>query len=215
MRRVIAVVKWPRRIGSMLTLARYILSCLRDNPYFPNPRVALDTFEAHIAAAEAAQVTVLSGLHGSGSAGAAALQVVKNDVEALRVYVESVAQLDGTNGAAIVTSAGMLVKNARGPSRPDFAVKPGRVSGSVNLFARAAGRRASYEWQYASGGGPRPGEAGDAPSDEVVWTDVESTLVAQTTVSGLTPGIRYSFRCRTKTPKGVGDWSAVISLMVT
>jgi hypothetical protein len=214
MRQVIAVVKWPRRIGSILTLARYILSCVRDNPYFPSPLVALDTVAAHIAAAEAAQVTVLSGLHGSGSAGASALQVVKSDIESLRVYVGSVAQRGGMNGAAIITSAGMLVKNARGPSRPDFAVKQGRVSGSVDLSARAAGRRASYDWQYALVSGPPAGEAGDAPSDEVVWTSAEQTLVARTTVSGLTPGARYFFRCRTGTPKAVGNWSDAISFIV-
>jgi hypothetical protein len=200
MRRVLAVVKWPRRVGPTLTLTRHILTSMRGNSYFPSPPVALDLFEAHIDAADAAEVTRLSGIHGSRAARDAALQAVKGDVETLRIYVESVAQQDGTNGAAIITSAGMLVKNARGPSRPDFAVKQGRVSGSVDLFARAAGRRASYEWQYAT--------------KEAAWTSAETTLLAETTLSGLKRGTLYYFRCRTKTPKGVGDWSAVISLIV-
>jgi hypothetical protein len=114
--------------------------------------------------------------------------------------VQSIASLDPTNGPAIVASAGMSLKDARGPSKADFAVKQGRTSGSVVLFAGAVARKASYDWQYST--------------DEETWTSAETTFRAKTMLVGLAAGTRYFFRFRARTLEGLGDWSRVIAVIV-
>jgi hypothetical protein len=48
------------------------------------------------------------------------------------------------------TSPGMSVRTAPVRTKSDLEAKPGSVSGSAKLVAKAAGHRASYEWQYST-----------------------------------------------------------------
>jgi hypothetical protein len=196
------IVRRPRsrRIADRMAYAKLVAESLKDNPYFPDPIPALGRLVTHIAAADAAQVAALTREAGTAATLAAAVRAVEGDLESLHVHVQNVARLDATNGPAIVASAGMSLKDARGPSRADFAVKQRRISGSVLLVARAIARKASYEWQYST--------------DEETWTSAETTFRAKTTLVGLAAGVRYFFRFRARTPKGLMDWSRVISLVV-
>ncbi len=199
-RRVIALLKKPARIGPLLTYARFVLVSMRKSPFFAAANPPLDVYEAHLAAAEAAQVQTLTGAWAAFSARNALVDQVKSDMDALRGYVQSVADADLDHAAIIIESAGMHVKHARGPSRYDFDVKNGPTSGVVILLSRSAGRRAVYYWQYST--------------DGENWTSLPETADATTTLSGLTPGVFYSFRCRRMTRKeGLLPWSQVIRLM--
>jgi hypothetical protein len=120
---------------------------------------------------------------------------------ALRTFVQSVADANPPDAAAIIEIAGMNVKRSSGHGKADFEVKRTRVPGTVVLVARAAKGRASYDWQYGR--------------DGVTWLDVEATLRADATLGGLTPGAWYFFRLRVVTPAGKGDWSDALSLLVT
>jgi fibronectin type III domain protein len=173
----------------------------RTNEYFPHPIPALDDLDAHIDAAEAAQVAALTREIGKAAALRAALSALRGDLERLQVIVQGVANLSVTDGKAIVTTSGMSWKESRGPSRADFAVRQGRSAGMVILLARAIARKASYYWQYSL--------------DGKRWRSAEPTLEAKTTLSGLTPATRYYFRFRAKKGKMLGDWSQVISLIVS
>jgi phosphodiesterase/alkaline phosphatase D-like protein len=75
------------------------------------------------------------------------------------------------------------------------------VSGDAKLVAKAVASRASYEWQYST--------------DQKTWTDAPTTLQSKTDVVGLTPGTAYFFRFRGTTKAGVGDWSQVVSMLMT
>jgi hypothetical protein len=79
-------------------------------------------------------------------------------------------------------------------------VEAGAVSGSVELLAKAAAPRASYEWQYST--------------DQKTWTSAPSTLQAKTTISGLTTATAYFFRCRGVTKAGEGNWTQVVTIVV-
>jgi hypothetical protein len=83
----------------------------------------------------------------------------------------------------------------------DFVAKPGAVSGSVRLVAKATGHRASYEWQWSSDGGKTLNQA--PPS-----------LQSKTTILGLPSGTICQFRFRAVTRVGVGDWSQIVTLLV-
>ena len=196
------IVRKPRsrRIADRIAYAKLVAESLKDNPYFPDPIPALARLVVHIAAADVARVAALTREAGTAATLAAAVRAVEGDLESLHVHVQSIARMDATSGPAIVASAGMSLKDARGPSKADFAVKQGRTSGSVVLFASAVARKASYDWQYAT--------------DEETWTSAETTFRAKTTLVGLAAGTRYSFRFRARTPEGLRDWSRVISLIV-
>jgi hypothetical protein len=201
MSRVIVALNPSRRIEDWIVFARFVEGCLGRNPVFVSPVPSLAVFGAHIAELEAAQAATYTGAYGARATRDAKLCVVRQELTSLQTYVQILAnEHPGEVAAAIVQSAGMSRKNAAGPSKPDFEVKPGKVSGTVHLYARAAKTRASYEWQYRTAQTP--------------WTSGEPTVRADATLSGLTPGVSYSFRYRTVTKAGVGDWSQVVTLIV-
>jgi hypothetical protein len=95
----------------------------------------------------------------------------------------------------------MSEKRVGSRTKGELTVRQGAVSGSADLFAKSAGDRASYHWQYGL--------------DGETCTTLPQTTQAETTVSGLTPGTRYLFRVRALSVGGLGDWSDVVSLIVT
>jgi len=130
----------------------------------------------------------------------AALSVLRGDLEWLQVIVQHAANAHPTDGPAVITTSGMSAKDNRGPGRADFAVRLGRVPGTVVLIARSIGRKAPYEWNYSL--------------DGKHWTSVEPTHDAETTLSGLAAPARHSFRFRARSAGGLGAWSRVITVLV-
>ena len=117
-----------------------------------------------------------------------------------RTYVETIANQHAEDAEAVVASSGMSVKQSAGPSKADFAVQQGTVSGSVRLTVRHPGIVTSFDWQTSSDGDH--------------WVDEPSTVRANLDIDGLTPGIRYCFRYRTLTRDGKSDWSDPLTLLV-
>lgn len=106
-----------------------------------------------------------------------------------------------TASQAGVALARVVVRLADVHSKPPFAAKPGAVSGTVLLAARAATVRASYEWEWSGDGGK-------------TWTAVLPKLQAKTEIPGLPAATTVQFRFRAVTKTGAGDWSLPTSLLV-
>jgi hypothetical protein len=68
---------------------------------------------------------------------------VHSALHSLKSYVQTVADANGLDAAAIVERAGMSVKNAKGPPKLPLEVAEGPVSGSLRVRARAANTRVS------------------------------------------------------------------------
>lgn len=85
-------------------------------------------------------------------------------------------------------------------TKAPFEARPGRVSGSVRLVARAVARQASYAWEFSL--------------DGETWNDAQPTLQADTTVYGFARGARVHFRYRPLYRGGPGDLSQVVTLFV-
>jgi hypothetical protein len=200
MRRLIVRGPRSRRTADKIANAKLVAKSMRNNEYFPDPIPALDDLDAHILVADAAHVAAQTREIGKAATLRAALSALRGDFERLRIIVEHAANAHPTDGHAIIEKAGMSEKNNRGPGRDDFAVRPGKTSGTVILLARSVGRKATYEWHYTI--------------DGKHWTSVEPTHDAETTISGLKAGTRYSFRFRARGAGVLGDWSRVISLLV-
>jgi hypothetical protein len=201
MARSVAVLKLSPRVKNVITFAQNITSALTNNTHFPSPNPTLATFQADVAALNTAETAVLSRTKGAVETRNAKLAIVRTDLENLKTYVQSVAALaTPTDADAIIESAGMTIRKVTLHDKPALAAKQGSVTGTVNLAAKAAAKRASYNWQYSV--------------DQKTWITVPETLQAKTGISGMTAGTMYYFRVQPVTSAGVGDWSQLVSLIV-
>jgi hypothetical protein len=198
--KVIVALNLPKRVPDMIAHGKTIVSMMTCNAYFPKPVPSLATVSKRISALEAAHTVALTRVVGAAGAKEARRVDLVQSLEELAAYVQQIANADPANAKTIVTSAGMFVKGVGSRAMLAFWVRMGRVSGMVLLFAKAAAKRASYEWQWSL--------------DQKTWTDLEPTLQANTAVYDLTPGLTYYFRHRARTKSGAGDWSQIVSLIV-
>jgi len=123
-----------------------------------------------------------------------ALDHVRNDIEAIAQ------KLPPDQGKSTIERAGLKAKKVAVRSKPALAATYAGVSGAVLLVALAVSKYAMYFWQVST--------------DQTHWTDCPSSNTkSKTVVVGLTPGTLYYFRFRAQTRKGMGDWSAPVSLI--
>lgn len=137
--------------------------------------------------------------------------VADRDAKALKVYqglhhyrdyVQSLAEAQATPADAVtlILNLGLTVRKSRSYAKPALAAKYGGVSGEVLLAALAVVGAGAYYWEWSI--------------DQKSWSSAPETTTASTSISGLTPGQLYYFRFRALTPKGKGNYSQVVSLMM-
>jgi hypothetical protein len=199
MQRAIVALKIRRRNNDRIHHARSVAAAMTGNPHFPSPTPTIAEFEARIDDADEAQARVLIGPIGSAARRNAKLAAVQSDLERLRTYVQTVAYASSKEARAIIESAGMSVKRPSLHDKQPLSVKRGLVTGSVVVVAKAAGDRATYEWQYSQVGEP--------------WIDLEPTRQAKKIVEGLVAGRTYQFRVRSVTQAGRSDFGQVVTFM--
>jgi hypothetical protein len=195
------VLKLSPRVKNVITFAQNVATAMTNNAHFPTPTVPLATLQADVAALNTAETAVLSRTKGAVEARDAKLAVVKGDLENLKAYVQTVAGVATPSDAdAIIESSGLTIRKVTLHDKAALAAKQGSVTGTVNLAAKAAAKRAAYAWQYST--------------DQKTWTAVPSTIQSKAGVSGLTAGTTYFFRVQSVTKDGLGNWSQTVSLMV-
>ena len=86
--------------------------------------------------------------------------------------------------------------------RSVFSVSAGGIPGSVDLRAESV-VRGSHEWQYSA-------DAANANG----WIEIDPTVQASASISGLGTLKRYFFRHRTVTVEGPTEWDEPISILV-
>ena len=96
----------------------------------------------------------------------------------------------------------MTLRKVTSRNKPDLATKPGAVTGSVNLTAKATARANANEWQYSLDGGKTS-------------MNLPTTTRSTTTVQNLTPGTTVAFRQRALTTLGLADWGQPVTTLVT
>jgi len=199
--RSMVVLKLSPRVKNVIAFAQNVASAISGNPHFPSPTPTLATFQADVAALNMAETAVLSRTKGAVEARNAKLAIVRTDLENLKTYVQSVAAVASPSDAdAMIESAGMTIRKVTLHDKPAVAAKQGSVTGTVNLAAKAAAKKAAYTWQYST--------------DQKTWTTVPQTMQSKTGISGLVGGTTYYFRFQSVTKAGVGDWSQTVALMV-
>jgi hypothetical protein len=199
--RLIAVLGLPKPVPALLVVAQNIQKKMTGNPSFPTPIPTLAEFGTAIGDLQAAETLALGRAKGAVTLRNEKRTVVVGMMQQLRTYVQSVADLDGTNAASIITSAGFAVRKTPTRTARVFHAAPGTVSGTADIVAPSAARRASYEWQYSTDGGK-------------TWLTLPPTLQAKTSIAGLTPGSSAEFKYRAVTKTGADDWSTSVSLTI-
>ena len=191
----------PTAAPSAISYTHALIAALTGNAHVTNPNPPLATLTDLVTKLEAAETATKTRAKGTIEARNAAMSALKSALEAERATIQLVADADPDNAQAIITSTSLSVRKVGARSKAPFAVKQGDVSGSVRIAVKSAGPRASYDWEWSADGGK-------------TWTSAESTTQAKTTLIGLPVGTSVSFRFRALTPKGQGDWSQAIALLV-
>jgi len=198
----VAVLKLPSSNVSLLTFAKSVYDALLGNATFPNPNPTLATFAADITAYEEAETKAASKAKGTAKLRNAKKKKVRDDLNHLRDYVQSIVetQANAATAAAVIENAFMAVKKPAQRNKPELRAKNTGLSGTVVINAKAVALQATYYWEYSL--------------DQKTWTSVPETMKTTTVISGLTPAQTYSFRFRALTRTGPRDYSQTVSLLV-
>ena len=201
--KAIAVLNLSTKVKTVISHAQSVATSIATNTAsFPSPNPTLATFQADIAALVTAETAVLARTKGAVETRNAKLAIVKGDLENLRTYVQSVsAAANPSNAAALIESAGMTTRKVTLHDKPELSIKQGSVSGTVVVTAKAADKRAAYDWQYST--------------DQKTWSNAPGSLQAKTAITGLTSGTTYYFRFRGLTKAGEGAYSQVVQILVS
>jgi len=199
--RSLAVLKLPKIVAAVITYAQSIIAAMTNNTRFPSPSPTLAAVSTVIAALQQAESAALARTKGAVTARNDKRAALVALLQQLRTYVQTIADADAENSAAIIQSAGFSVKKTPVRTPRVFDAVQGAVSGTVKLVTRSAGPRSAYDWQYSTDGGK-------------TWVLLPSTVQAKTAVTGLAAGTTVQFRFRAVTKSGESDWSQPVSLLV-
>jgi hypothetical protein len=195
------VLNTPPSVAALILFCRHVLLAMTNNAWFPNPDPPLATVSADVDALEVAETAARTRAIGTAKARDLKKQVVEDDLTALRLYVHLIALRHPEQAEAIIASSGMAPKQFTRPQKADLAASMGTAAGEVVLRAKAAKRRAAYEWEYSADGGK-------------TYTDAGATTTADTSILGLTVGVTYLFRVRITLGRKTGDWCQPIAFTV-
>jgi len=198
---VFVALKLPLPVPQLIKVAQAIIAALTNNPHIPNPNPPLSALTGALDTLVTTEAATRTRAAGTVAARNVARTNLLSLLHATRANVQQVADADPEQAAAIITSAGMAVRKAAARSKAPFEVKPGAVSGTVHVAAKAVAARASYEWEWSVDGGK-------------TWTPASPTLQSKTGIAGLPVSTLVQFRFRAITKKGAGDWSQPVSLLV-
>lgn len=187
-------------IAKMRTIS---LNMANNVALYPSPTPSLATFDANIDALEVAEAKASTHVTGSAALRDQAYDLVLDNVHGLENYVQDLADnaADVDDAIALILNSGFDLKSQGAFVKPDFEVINTKISGVVELVAKASGPRTANEWRMST--------------DGINWTMLPSSIKAKTTESGLTPGATVYFQHRPVLKDGVGNWSQVVSIVVT
>jgi hypothetical protein len=197
--RVFAAIKPCRNVSQYATQCEAIANRLDGNPYVPNPTPSPSVVRGHVKQLRALETAARGGPVGAAAERDVVLSILRSDMNQLKASVQAAADQNQVESRAVIESAGMYVAKQYTRHTAPIAVRYGKVPGIVFVVAKSAGRRATYHWQMST--------------NQADWIDLPDTVVAKTSVEGLTAATFYYFRVRTLTRAGLSEWSMVASVI--
>jgi len=198
-KRVTVALNFPGKIAEFILFAKAVFKAMTGNAYFTASAGKVTVLNVDITALDAAQTgCITTPPTVSVEARNVALEVVKNDLRALRNDVQTIADANPTKAEAIIISASMATKKAITHNKQKDSVKNSVEEGCVDLIAEGKG---PHEWRMSV--------------DNSTWTPLPSSMISKTTVSDLTPGSVYYFQNRQMLRNDVKtEWSQSIKIRV-
>jgi hypothetical protein len=199
MAKYVTVIQPKLKRKSLLgAYAGVVLTRLTGNTGFPTPNPTLVVFGAHVAALTKCEADVASKVPGAVAACTAAREKVTEDLGHLVDYVEGVAQaqagaMDLTAIAALVESAGFMLKKVTPRPKLVLAVAQGAETGSMICTAPRSKARDTNQWDYST--------------DQKTFVDIGAVRQAKMTATGLPVGVPLYVRHRALTKSGFTAWS--------
>jgi hypothetical protein len=204
-RRPVAVINYRtiRKISEFIVYMRsLVLNIGNASTIFTAPNPALPAVTTNTTDLEDAEATARTRVVGSAAARDVAFEKSNDDLTGLLGYVQRLADLaaDEPTAISIIQAAGFGVRRNGVRVKPLLAVKNTEVEGEIKLTAKAAGKRASYEWQQSPDGS--------------TWTTFDITLQAKTILDGLTSGDKWFFRVRAILITGEQSWTSAVGIVI-
>jgi hypothetical protein len=162
-----------------------LLTSMTNNTHFSSPFPPLSDLQTAIDELNAANAASQSGVSGSGTAVNAAKRKLNRVLKAMAAYVEYVSDDDET----VAVTSGFNFKQPTHSTPNVFMATQGVQSGTVDLSSPGIG--GAYAWEYTLD-----------PIGTSAWLPAATTILANYTVTGLTPGLKYWFRVAAITNEG-------------
>jgi len=195
-----AVVKPPFPNLGLAAFAENVEQKMTNNSNFPNTGTLITELTARRTTL-AGLVQLKTNQKGLADTVSAARRAVIDQLGHVKDFVNVEAEKAPPDQAkAIIESSGLKTKKVSVRVKLPLEIKYGGVSGAVLLVAPAVARSAVYYFEYSS--------------DGKSWIACPNSWRCKTSVTGLTVGTTYSFRVRSETRKGLGDWSQVVTFTV-
>jgi hypothetical protein len=198
----VAILAMPKSDKPLLGYAKGILVALTGNPAFADLSPMLVGYAKDVNEYDKAETQAATKAIGAAALRNARRKKVIADLFHLCDAVQGIAETQASpaDAAALILSAGMQIRKVGKHAKPPISARPGPVSGTAQLDAKAVATIAVYTWQYSV--------------NQVDWIDAHDTFKASVLLTGLTPETRYYFRFRAFTRAGTTDFSQVVSLFV-
>ncbi len=198
MAKYVTVVMPKVRKAQLSTYAGTVLVRLTGNAGFPNPSPTLGVFGGHVTALVKCEGDVANKVPGAVSACKAARVKVNEDLGHLCDYVEAVAQaqagaMDLVAIAALVESAGFVLKKVTPRPKRVLGVEPGTADGTLLCTAPTSRARDTNEWSYST--------------DQKNYLPLGASRQGEFLATGLPVGVPLYVRHRVLTKAGYTNWS--------
>ncbi len=191
-----------RVVGKFILKCKAIAQDFNTNvAVLPSPSPTTANFLIDVGKLENAETNAEAKIVGAAAARDLIYQQVVSDLHQWLGFVQGLADKLNNATAAInlIQLAGFEVKGVGSRAKPILKAKLNTNNGVVSLIAKAADKRAAYNWQYSTDLG-------------TTWVNMPPTLQAKTTISGLTMSDKLAFRVQSITKDGANDWSDAVTL---
>ena len=202
-KQVVALGTSKLSVPQLIANTRHYVAGMTGNSNFPNPNPTLASVTAQVNLVETDYDISLTRVKGSVSKMKAEVRSLMILLKALAAYVEGIANANSDHAADIIASAGMPLKKPAARAPKTFSVKQGTLSGTVVLNTKAVVHSA-YIYQMTID-----------PTNAASWATIYTGTRVKFTKTGLTHATHYSFRVAVSTKGVQGDWSNVLTLLVS
>ncbi|MFO0762919.1 MAG: fibronectin type III domain-containing protein [Byssovorax sp.] len=182
-----------------------------DPVTYPKPTLPLPAFKALIQDLALAQQAVKTRVLGAREKRDAKRGLLFTGMEIERTFVQSLADADPAQAAALITNAGLVVAAIPTHTKAPLILRNGKQPGSVlcdanvGLLVGAGGKHPTqhrfFNWQYTVNGSGS-------------FIALPPTSKGTTLVEGLTPLTMVGVRVSMTNGEGPGEWSQAVSILV-